>query len=148
MDVDAINEYEYYANEKLFRNSNGIIFVPLSLHTELISLFHNSPIAGHLGHDHTISSIKRFYWWPGAAKDISSYVEHCQVCSLMKGLSKPLAGKLMPLPVPSHPWEDISFDFITGLPPSNSFDSIGVVIDHFSKEIILFPALKQLLLRT
>jgi hypothetical protein len=142
MNVDAINEYKYYASECLFRNLNGIIFMPPSLCTELISLFHDSPVAGYPGRDHTISSVKHFYWWPGTAKDIASYIDHCQLCSLTKGLSKPLAGKLMLFPIPSHPWKDISFDFVTRLPLSNGFDSIGVIIDRFSKEIVLFPCLK------
>lgn len=39
--------------------------------------------------------------------------------------------------MPCQPWEDLSLDFITGLPPFRGNTTILVVIDHFSKGIHL-----------
>ena len=40
----------------------------------------------------------------------------------------------MPLPIPQAPWEDMSLDFIVGLPKTrNHKDYIMVIVDMLSK---------------
>ncbi|GJU09991.1 ty3-gypsy retrotransposon protein [Tanacetum coccineum] len=42
-------------------------------------------------------------------------------------------GLLQPLPTPSRVWEDVSMDFITGLPVYKGLSVIFVVVDRFTK---------------
>ena len=64
-------------------------------------------------------------------------VQTCELCQRNKGYEGKETPK--PLTIPSGPWEDITYDFITKLPLSNGFDSILVVIDHFSKMAHFIP---------
>ncbi|WVZ18092.1 hypothetical protein V8G54_005414 [Vigna mungo] len=50
---------------------------------------------------------------------------------------KLLEGFLHLLPITTGVWEDISLDFVTGLPPSNGYIVLLVVVDCFSKVVCL-----------
>ena len=41
--------------------------------------------------------------------------------------------------IPTEPWTHVSSDLITGLPESEGFNAILVVVDRFSKMIVLIP---------
>ena len=50
------------------------------------------------------------------------------------------AGLLQPLPIPQNKWADISMDFITHLPRSQTGkDSILMIVNRFSKMTHLIP---------
>nr|GEW76399.1 reverse transcriptase [Tanacetum cinerariifolium] len=68
-----------------------------------------------------------------AMRDVAHMIRRCLPCHRAKSHSFP-HGLYMPLPVPVAPWEDISIDFISGLPRTQrQKDSIMVVVDRFSK---------------
>ena len=47
---------------------------------------------------------------------------------------------LQPLNIPSEKWEDVSMDFIVGLPnTSKRYDSIWVIVDRFTKVAHFLP---------
>jgi transposase InsO family protein len=119
---------------------DGAAYVPNDPWTrgEILRVNHDDPWqGGHFGRARTQETIMRVYWWPHIRKDIIDYVETCDVCQRMKVPRHKPYGLLAPLPQPEKPWQDISLDFIVGLPPSarrgSAYDSIFVVVDRYSK---------------
>jgi len=51
-------------------------------------------------------------------KDVDLFVRNCNICRRMKAICHAPYGVLRPLSVPDRPWQHISVNFLTGLPPS------------------------------
>ncbi|MBW0575675.1 hypothetical protein O181_115390 [Austropuccinia psidii MF-1] len=99
----------------------------------------DSPLAGNPGKEKILRLTKRDFYCNGMNQFIKNYVSSCQQCSRNKKIHHKKFGLLKRLQIPAGPWNSLSMDFITQLPLSNSFDSILVVVDRFSKLAIFIP---------
>ena len=117
------------------------VFVPENddLKAQLLHLYHDSPLAGHLGQNGTIELVQRIYWWPGMRTYIQNYVKGCHTCAQHKHRNWKTPGTLVTLPIPDGPWEWTQSDHITGLPRSGSYDAIYVIMDRLTKMAHFIP---------
>ncbi|QRW18530.1 Retrotransposable element Tf2 protein [Rhizoctonia solani] len=124
----------------------GKLVVPdnKAMKEKLLREFHNSPLAGHPGQQRTLKLLSCNYWWPGMKSSAKEWVDCCPTCQANWRAHAPVIA-LKPLEVPPFPFHTISYNFITGFPKLQGFDTILVVIDSFSKFGHFIPTTKKLL---
>jgi len=114
---------------------HGCIYVPdtSDLRRRIVSLCHDTKVAGHPGCFKTLELISRSYWWPNMSRYIGMYVSHCDLCLRTKIQRRLLSRELQLLLIPEERWDAISVDFISELPESGRYDSIMVAVDSAGK---------------
>lgn len=101
-------------------------------------MYHSSKVGGPSGEVKTYLRLVADRFWVGMRKDVTVYVQHCEVCQRQKVLQQAPAGLLQPLPVPTRVWEDILLDFIEGLPVSQGVDTIFKIWTFLTTETPIY----------
>jgi hypothetical protein len=97
---------------------------------------HDSAYYIHPGSTKMYHDLKSRYWWHGMKRVVAEYVALCDNCLRVKAERQRPVGLLQPLKIPQWKWEEISMDFIIGIPRTqSSYDSIWVIIDSFLKVV-------------
>ncbi|KAL0559345.1 hypothetical protein IC582_003954 [Cucumis melo] len=108
--------------------------------TELLAEAHSSPFSMHPGSTKMYQDLKRVYWWRNMKREVAEFVSKCLVCQQVKAPRQKPAGLLQPLSIPEWKWENVSMDFITGLPRTlRGFTVIWVVVDRLTKSAHFVP---------
>lgn len=151
--TDSDFKYIYASCEKFGRGkyfkSDGFLFFENRLcvpNSSLRDLFvkeaHAGGLGGHFGVAKTLNVMQEHFYWPHMRRDVEKSCERCVTCKQAKSKVQN-HGLYTPLPIPLHPWHDISMDFVVGLPRTKTGrDSVFVVIDRFSKMAHFIPCHK------
>jgi len=123
----------------------GKIYVPWNsdLRRQIVSLCHNTKVAGYPGRWKTLELVSRNYWWPQMSRYIGQYVSTCDLCLRTKPIRQAPVGKLHPLRILDSRWDTLSVDFVVELPLSSGHNAVMTVVDSVSKWAHFIPTLSQ-----
>nr|GEV47860.1 putative reverse transcriptase domain-containing protein [Tanacetum cinerariifolium] len=131
--------------------SNGIRYhdkrIWLPLHGGLRDLImhesHKSKYSIHPGSTKIYQDLRKLYWWPNMKADIATYVSQCLTCAKVKAEHLKPSGLLQQPKIPEWKWENVTMDFLTGLPRTPcGYDSIWVIVDRLTKSTHFLPKKK------
>ena len=112
----------------------NLLWISDQFHTELMQKVHDQFSFDHLDIKRTIDLIRRHYYWPNLGEIVRRYINNCHDCRRTKTSKDKINGLFVFLLISQQRWKDIRIDFITGLPLSESFNCICIVICRLSKE--------------
>nr|GEW46816.1 reverse transcriptase domain-containing protein [Tanacetum cinerariifolium] len=131
--------------------TNGIRYhdkhIWLPLHEGLRDLImhesHKSKYSIHPGSTKMYQNLRRLYWWPNMKADITTYVDQCLTSAKVKAEHLKPSSLLQQPEIPKWKWENVTMDFVTGLPRTPSgYDLIWVIVDRLTKSAHFLPKKK------
>ncbi|GJR07043.1 putative nucleotidyltransferase, ribonuclease H [Tanacetum coccineum] len=115
-----------------------------TLREALMTEAHSSPFSIHPGSTKMYHDLKQHFWWSGMKRDVATFVSKCLTCQQVKIEHQRASGLLQPLEIPVWKWDEISMDFVTGLPRTQrKHDAIWVVVDRLTKSAHFLPIRKD-----
>ena len=86
--------------------------------------------------------LKQHYCWKGMKTDVTEYVSKCLTCQQLKAKHQVPTGLLNPLPMPQWKWDNITMDFVSGLPlTQQKHDLVWVIVDKLTKSAHFIPVM-------
>lgn len=113
----------------------GRVCVPESnkLHLRLVQSQHDTPAEGPSGSAKTLKLVQRESYWTKMRGEVNQFIKTCHTSYRGKTVRHFIIRTPRPHSISEIPLADISTDFVTGLPWSNEFDTVCVVVDQLTK---------------
>nr|GFA62681.1 DNA/RNA polymerases superfamily protein [Tanacetum cinerariifolium] len=116
--LDKQVEFHIDDDNVLWQGTRLVVPNDASLRETLLTEAHSSPFSVHPGSTKMYHDLKQYFWWSGMKRD--------------------------PLDIPVWKWDEISMDFVTGLPwTQKRHDAIWVVVDRLTKSAHFLPIRKD-----
>jgi hypothetical protein len=111
-----------------------------ALKNNILDEAHTSRYSIHPGSTKIYHDLRRQFWWTRMKHETAHYVSECDTCRKVKADYMKPGGLLQPLSILDWKWDDISMDFIVGLPlTARKFNSIWVIVDQLTKYAHFIP---------
>ena len=122
------------------------LVVPSSLTDMVMTLAHESLMAGHIGIQKTIDRVVAEFFWPGVCGDVTRFCKSCDICqrTVQKGrVAKVPLGRL---PLINTPFKCVAVDIVGPIEPQSNNRSryILTMMDYVTRypEAIALPSIE------
>jgi hypothetical protein len=137
MEVDKANCFRKDNQGVIWFKDRIVVPKDVEVRQQILDEAHLSRYSIHPGSTKMYQDLKQHYWWTKMKIEIARYVAKCDTCRRVKAIHMKATGPLQSLPIPTWKWEDISMDFIVGLPrTAKGFDSMWVIVDRLTKIVL------------
>nr|GFC64861.1 putative reverse transcriptase domain-containing protein [Tanacetum cinerariifolium] len=137
-------EFRLDEDDVLWQGTRLCVPNDASLREALLTEAHSSPFSVHPGSTKMYHDLKQHFWWSSMKRDVAMFVSRCLICQQVKIEHQRASGLLQPLDIPVWKWDEISMDFVTGLPRTQRrHDAIRVVVDRLTKCVHFLPIRKD-----
>lgn len=115
---------------------------------EILRLYHDSSVGGHLGRDQMYVEVVKHHKWPSMREWVAEYIRGCGACQQNKLLTHPQKTPPYRISVPGdvNPFEVIALDLITHLPLCDGFNTILMIMDHGCSRAAIFIPCKGMVM--
>ncbi|XP_022095014.1 uncharacterized protein LOC110981615 [Acanthaster planci] len=123
------------------------LVVPQKYRDKVLSLAHDSPLAGHLGVKKMADKLCLSFYWPGVSGDVQRYCRSCDICQ--RTVSKGRVGRatLGEMPLIDTPFKRIAVDLVGPIHPVTDQGNryILVVVDYATRypEAVALPRIES-----
>jgi hypothetical protein len=101
---------------------------------------HTSRYSIHPSSTKVYHDLRQQFWWIRMKRETARYVSECDTCQKVKADYIKPRCLLQPLSIPDWKWDDISMDFIVGLPlTARKYNLIWVIVDRVTKSSHFIP---------
>ena len=131
----------------IFRNNaffhlDGRLFVPLAKREEVLISCHDQ--AGHFGLQHTLSALRKTFYWPGLYTDTENFVASCNKCQKAKPARPRTKLPLRTLDPPAVVFGDrLHLDLVDMPRSSAGHVAICTIVDAATGFVIVHPCLDK-----
>jgi hypothetical protein len=140
MEASKATCFRKYNQGVLWFKDRIVVPKDVELRQQILDEAHLSRYSIHPRSTKMYQDLKHHYWWTKMKIEIARYVAKCDTCRRVKAVHMETAGPLQSLSIPTWKWENISMDFVVGLPKtSQGYDSIWVIAERLTKTSHFLP---------
>lgn len=91
----------------------------------ILNMYHNSLLAGHVGFERMRNNIKKYYFWPGMHKDIKEYIKNCNICEQSK-INRHTKNPMIISDTATEPFQKLYIDLVGPINPVSIHGNIYI----------------------